>query len=74
MPTSLLSIAELFPFPLVDYTAPLAKPGLLIAAGWKVALQNHPNKQYTATLLDIIKFGAKIGYIGPKQRILSKNL
>lgn len=35
---------------------------------------DHPDKQYTATILDIIKFGAKIGYVGPKQRILSQNL
>lgn len=74
MPSSLLSIAESFPFALVDYTMPFAKPGPLIAAGWKTYLHNHPDKQYKAIILDIIKFGAKIGYTGPKQLILSQNL
>ena len=37
-------------------------------------MRNHPDKQYKATILDIIKFGVKIGYNGPKQRILSPNL
>lgn len=74
MPSSLSSIAKSFPYPLVDYTAPLVKPGPLIAAGWETALKDHPDKQYRAVILDIIKFGAKIGYTGPKQRILSENL
>lgn len=37
-------------------------------------MQNHPDKQYKMIIGDIIKFGAKIGYTGPKQRILSDNL
>lgn len=73
MLASLLSIAESFPYALVDYTAPLARPEPLIAAGWEVALRDHPDKQYKAIILDIIKFGAKIGYTGPQQRILSAN-
>lgn len=74
MPASLSSIAESFPYPLVDYTKPLADSGPLIAVGWEKALKDHPDKLYRAVILDIIKFGAKIGYMGPKQRILSENL
>lgn len=74
MPSSLTSIAESFPFSLVDYTASLAKLEPLLTAGWEIALRDYPNKQYKATILAIIKFGVKIGYIGPKQLILSQNL
>ena len=74
MPSFLSSIAESFPFPLVDYTRPLANLGPLLAEGWKDALIDHPDRLYVSVILDIIKFGTKIGYTGPKQRILSDNL
>lgn len=37
-------------------------------------MKDHLDQQYKAVLLDIIKYGAKIGYAGPKQFILSQNL
>lgn len=42
--------------------------------GWKKHLSAHPDTLYTQTILDIILYGAKIGYIGPDQLILSQNL
>lgn len=74
MLSSLTSIAKSFPYTLVDYTASLEKPGPLIAAGWKMALTDYSDKIYTAVILDIIRYRAKIGYTGPKQRILNENL
>jgi hypothetical protein len=37
-------------------------------------LRDHPNLAYTRVILDIIQCGAKIGYTGPPQLILSENL
>lgn len=37
-------------------------------------MRDHPDKQYKAIILDVIRYGAKIGYSGPKQHILSDNL
>jgi hypothetical protein len=37
-------------------------------------LQDHPDPAYAQTLTDIIRFGAKIGYTGPRQCLLSCNL
>lgn len=74
MPSSLSSIAESFPYPLVDYSVPLEMSGPLIATGWEAELEHHPDKLYKTAILDIIKFGAKLGYTGPRQRIISKNL
>ena len=67
-------IAESFPYLLVDYTSLLEQPEPLLAAEWEAALRNHPDQVYKAVVMDIIRFGAKMGYMGPKQRIISKNL
>lgn len=46
----------------------------MILQGWKDALQNHPDRGYQKTIAGIISHGARIGYRGPDQRILSDNL
>ena len=71
MSSSLTSVTECF---LVDYIKPLFKSGPLLAVGWETALRDHPDKQYIATILGIIKFGDTIGYTGPKQLILIQTL
>ena len=50
------------------------KEGPLRRKGWEKYLIKHPDRIYANTLLDIISFGAKIGYTGPDQFIISKNL
>ena len=41
---------------------------------WRAKLADHPDQLYVKTLADIIIFGAKVGYCGPEQFILSENL
>lgn len=48
--------------------------GPLKPEGWAKLLCNHPDRLYVQTLLDIIRFGVRIGYSEPKQQILSCNL
>ena len=48
--------------------------GPLILAGWKKHLETHPDNVYKQAIFDIIRYGAKIGYTGPEQFILSPNL
>lgn len=74
MPQALSSIAESFPYPLVDYTKPLVDPCPLKPTGWSNLLAHHPDHTYRHTLLDIIKYGARVGYQGLDQKILSTNL
>jgi hypothetical protein len=63
------------PYPLVNTSSPpLRGPGPLRPAAWSEWLANHPDRRYAQTLLDIIVYGAKIGYTGPDQTILSRNL
>lgn len=52
----------------------MLNPGPLKPEGWAKLLANHPDRLYVRTILDIIRFGVRIGYTGLKQRILSCNL
>ena len=74
MPSALEYISESFPYNLVDYTMPLSVRGPLKREGWSQRLEAHPGRYYVNMILDIIEYGAKIGYQGPSQRILSDNL
>jgi hypothetical protein len=63
------------PYPLADTsTSPLQNPGPLNPTAWSRWLANHPDRVYAQVLVDIINYGAKIGYTGPDQTILSRNL
>lgn len=53
---------------------PLVVSGPLKREGWRKRLDTHPDRYYVNMILDIIEYGAKIGYQGPLQQILSKNL
>ena len=53
---------------------PLCKPGPLYVEGWRFWLAEHPDSTYRETILSIILRGAKLGYCGPKHKILSGNL
>jgi hypothetical protein len=64
-----------FGFPLsVPCPPSLEYLGPLRPAGWDHWLQHHPDQGFRNSLLDIIRFGVKIGYTGPLQHILSENL
>ena len=68
-------ISESFPYPVTNPTdPPLYKPGPLLVEGWKFCLKKYPDIIYQETILSIIIRGAKIGYCGPKQKIISSNL
>jgi hypothetical protein len=63
------------PYPLANTSAsPLTHPGPLDPAAWSQWLINHPDRRYAKTLADVITYGARIGYTGPRQTILSRNL
>jgi hypothetical protein len=63
------------PYPLVNTSSsPLLEPGPLRPAAWSQWLSNHPDRRYAQTLVDIIVYGARVGYTGPEQTILSRNL
>ena len=42
--------------------------------GWKFWLAQHPDHIYRETIISIILRGARIGYCGPRQKIISANL
>jgi hypothetical protein len=64
-----------FGFPLTAPCPPsLEYLGPLKATGWERWLRHHPDPGFRNSLLDMIRFGAKIGYTGPAQYILSDNL
>jgi hypothetical protein len=64
-----------FAFPLTAPCPPhLTCRGPLKVAGWALHLRNHPDQSYVNSLLDIITFGAKLGYTGPDQLVVSDNL
>ena len=70
-----MHIADTFPYKLVpDIPTPLSYPGSLVPSAWEKLLAPHPDKLYTHTITQIIKYGARIGYTGPDQLILSANL
>lgn len=65
-------ISESFLYLVTDPTdPPLCKPGPLLVEGGKFWLAEHPDNIYQETILSIITRGAKIGYCGPKQKIIS---
>lgn len=74
IPSALEYISKYFPYNLVDYTMPLVVRRPLKREGWNQRLIHHPDRFYVNMILDIIEFGAKIGYQGPPQQILSENL
>ena len=66
VPSSLLHVAEGFPYPLVDSEdAELSQQGPLRVDGWEKWMKSHPDQYFTATLGGILRKGAKIGYVGP---------
>ena len=65
----------MFLYPVTDPTGPpLCKPGPVSLEGWRFWLATHPDRIYQETILSIILRGAKLGYYGPKQKIISGNL
>ena len=73
--TSLLHIADTFPYQLLpDSPTPLPHPGPLIPTAWEHLLSDHPDRFYAHTIVQIIRHGARIGYTGPDQIMLSPNL
>jgi hypothetical protein len=73
--TSPHPISSHFPYPLVNpVSSPLENSGPLNPHAWSYWLSHHPDRPYAHTLVDIIKHGAKIGYTGPLQQTISKNL
>jgi len=74
-PLRLLSPQLEFLFTLTDtYQPNVRNRGPLLETGWDHWLQNHPNPGLQNTLIDIIRYGAFIGYTGPPQFILGENL
>ena len=72
---ALLHIADTFPYKLLsDVPTPLFHPGPLIPTAWEKLLSSHPDRLYAYTIVQIIRHGARIGYTGPDQLILSPNL
>ena len=64
-----------FPFTLTKTCQPNVRNcGPLLETGWDHCLQNHPNPGLGITLIDIICYGAFIGYTGAPQFILGENL
>ena len=65
----------MFPYPITGPTDPLLyKPGPLLLEGRRFLLGTHPDRIYQEIILKIILHTAKLGYCGPKQKILSGNL
>jgi hypothetical protein len=57
------------PYPLVNTSSsPLRNPGPLRPAAWSKWLSNHPDRRYAQTLVDIIVYGARIGYTGIRKK------
>lgn len=59
---------------MIDYEKSLLIYRPLKREVWSQMLINHLNCYYVNIILDITKFGAKIGFQEPPQQILSKNL
>ena len=74
IPTALEYISESFPYNLVDYTIPLLVRKPFKIEEWKEKLTHYADRHYVNMILDIVEFGARIGYQGPIQQILSENL
>ena len=73
--SSLLHIADTFPYKLLsDVPAPLFHPGPLNPAAWERLLSTHPDRLYAHTIVQIIRYGARIGCTGPDQLNLRPNL
>jgi hypothetical protein len=70
------SVSDTFPYSLIytDPPLPVYFPSPLLTPGWVALLSQHPDRLFVDTLLHIIKYGARIGYCGPRQSIVSSNL
>jgi hypothetical protein len=69
-------VSDTFPYNLIYTDPPLSVhlPSPLHIAGWSALLSQHPDRLFVDTLLHIIQYGARIGYCGPRQSIISSNL
>ena len=66
MPSSLVYIAEGFPYTLFDPADPdLPFQGPLRVDGWNKWLKDHPDRVFAKTISAILRKGCKIGYRGP---------
>jgi hypothetical protein len=70
------SVSDTFPYSLIytDPPLPVHSPSPLHVSGWATLLSQHPDRLFVDTLLHIIQYGARIGYCGPRQSIISPNL
>jgi hypothetical protein len=70
------SVSDTFPYSLIYTNPPLPVylPSPLHIPGWTALLSQHPDRLFVDTLLHIIQYGARIGYCGPRQSIISPNL
>jgi hypothetical protein len=57
-----------------DPPLPAHFPSPLRTGGWAALLSEHPDRTFGGTLLHIIQYGARFGYCGFKQSIVSLNL
>jgi hypothetical protein len=69
-------VSDTFPYNLIytDPSLPVCYPSPLRTSGWSELLSQHPDRLFVDTLLHIIQYGARIGYCGPRQSIISSNL
>jgi hypothetical protein len=69
-------VSDTFPYNLIytDPPLPVRFPSPLHIAGWSELLSQHHDRLFVDTLLHIIQYGARIGYCGPRQSIISSNL
>jgi hypothetical protein len=75
-PAAFSYVSDTFPYNLIytDPALPVCFPSPLHIAGWSELLAQHPDRLFVDTLLHIIQYGARIGYCGPRQSIISSNL
>jgi hypothetical protein len=57
-----------------DPPIPIHFPSRLSPAGWAALLPEHPDGLVVNARLEIIQHGARIGYCGPRQSVVSPNL
>ena len=62
------------PAPSARQLEPLQAPTPLRRSQFEIELAQHPDKAWISWLLDGIKHGVRIGYFGPRQPLLSRNL
>lgn len=72
---SLLHVSDIFSYkPVPDLPIPNPHPGPLVPAARERLLASHPDKLYACTVLQIVQYGARIGYTEPDQLIPGTNL